>query len=146
MKKFKIGWQKYEDVIESQINSPIIEKIQEVVQARYDGITNIEDLDGLDEETLAELELQQQLTSQPVMISLDDEMATEINIASNFDCWVAHTNFNLTEKIKNQLDRIEGVELLKVYSRYRFLVGIGRMFDFKDVRRKIESKICHKGD
>lgn len=146
MKKFKIGWQKYEDVIESQINSPIIEKIQEVVQARYDGVTNIEDLDGLDEETLAELELQQQLTSQPVMISLDDEMATEINIASNFDCWVAHTNFNLTEKIKNQLDRIEGVELLKVYSRYRFLVGIGRMFDFKDVRRKIESKICHKGD
>ena len=146
MKKFKIGWQKYEDVIESQINSPIIDKIQEVVQARYDGVTNIEDLDGLDEETLAELELQQQLTSQPVMISLDDEMATEINIASNFDCWVAHTNFNLTEKIKNQLDRIEGVELLKVYSRYRFLVGIGRMFDFKDVRRKIESKICHKGD
>ena len=146
MKKFKIGWQKYEDVIESQINSPIIEKIHEVVQARYDGVTNIEDLEGLDEETLAELELQQQLTSQPVMISLDDEMATEINIASNFDCWVAHTNFNLTEKIKNQLDRIEGVELLKVYSRYRFLVGIGRMFDFKDVRRKIESKICHKGD
>ncbi len=146
MKKFKIGWQKYEDVIESQINSPIIEKIQQVVQARYDGVTNIEDLEGLDEETLAELELQQQLTSQPVMISLDDEMATEINIASNFDCWVAHTNFNLTEKIKNQLDRIEGVELLKVYSRYRFLVGIGRMFDFKDVRRKIESKICHKGD
>ena len=148
MKKFKIGWQKYEDVIESQINSPIIEKIHEVVQARYDGVTNIEDLEGLDEETLAELELQQQLTSQPVMISLDDEMATEINIASNFDCWVAHTNFNLTEKIKNQLDRIEGVELLKVYSRYRFLVGIGRMFDFKDVRRKIETKICgnSKGD
>ena len=137
MKKFKIGWQKYEDVIESQINSPIIEKIQQVVQARYDGVTNIEDLEGLDEETLAELELQQQLTSQPVMISLDDEMATEINIASNFDCWVAHTNFNLTEKIKNQLDKIEGVELLKIYSRYRFLVGVGRMFDFKDVRRKI---------
>ena len=42
----------------------------------------------------------------------------------------------------------EGVELLKICSRYRFLVGVGRMFDFKDVRRKIESKICdnHKGD
>ena len=146
MKKFKIGWQKYEDVIESQINSPIIEKIQEVVQARYDGVTNIEDLDGLDEETLAELELQQQLSSEPVMINLDDQMVNEISLATNFDCWMAYTNFNLTEKIKNQLDRIEGVELLKVYSRYRFLVGIGRMFDFKDVRRKIESKICHKGD
>ena len=54
----------------------------------------------------------------------------------------------LTERIKNQLDKIEGVELLKICSRYRFLVGVGRMFDFKDVRRKIESKICdnHKGD
>ena len=148
MKNFKIGWQKYEDAIESQINSPIIEKIQQVVQARYDGVTNIEALEGLDEETLAEMELQQQLTSEPVMISLDDAMAAEISIASNFDCWMAHTNFNLTERIKNQLDNIEGVELLKICSRYRFLVGVGRMFDFKDVRRKIESKICdnHKGD
>mgnify|MGYP001495324818 CR=1 FL=1 len=148
MKKFKIGWQKYEDAIESQINSPIIEKIQQVVQARYDGTTNVEDLEGLDEEMLAELELRQHLTSEPVMISLDDNMAAEINIASTFDCWMAHTNFNLTENIKNQLDNIEGVELLKICSRYRFLVGVGRMFDFKDVRRKIESKICtnHKGD
>ena len=130
MKNFKIGWQKYEDAIESQINSPIIEKIQQVVQARYDGVTNIEALE------------------EPVMISLDDAMAAEISIASNFDCWMAHTNFNLTERIKNQLDKIEGVELLKICSRYRFLVGVGRMFDFKDVRRKIESKICdnHKGD
>ena len=148
MKNFKIGWQKYEDAIESQINSPIIEKIQQVVQARYDGVTNIEALEGLDEETLAEIELQQQLTRDTVMISLDDAMPAEISIASNFDCWMAHTNFNLTERIKNQLDKIEGVELLKICSRYRFLVGVGRMFDFKDVRRKIESKICdnHKGD
>ena len=146
MKKFKIGWQKYEDVIESQINSPILEKIQQVVQARYDGVTNLESLEGLDEEALAEFELQQHLSSEPVMINLDDQMVNEISLATNFDCWMAYTNFNLTETINNQLDKIEGVELLKICSRYRFLVGIGRMFDFKDVRRKIESKICHKGD
>ena len=148
MKKFKIGWQQYEDVIESQINSPILEKIQQVVQARYDGVTNLESLEGLDEEALAEFELQQHLSSEPVMINLDDQMVNEISLATNFDCWMAYTNFNLTETIKNQLDKIEGVELLKICSRYRFLVGVGRMFDFKDVRRKIETKICgnSKGD
>ena len=82
------------------------------------------------------------------MINLDDQMVNEISLATNFDCWMAYTNFNLTETIKNQLDKIEGVELLKICSRYRFLVGVGRMFDFKDVRRKIETKICgnSKGD
>ena len=140
-KTYKIGWQKYEDVLESQINSPIIDKL-------YDMILNkaaVED-DQLDltEEELQELNMAAQPVGDPVMLNIDENLAGEIAIASNFECWVAHTNFNLTEKIKDQLDKIEGIELLKVFSRYRFLVGVGKMFDFSDVRRSIEKKICTK--
>jgi hypothetical protein len=75
------------------------------------------------------------------MLNIDENLAEEISLATNFNCWVAHTNFNLTEYLKNELDSIEGVELLKIFSRYRFLVGVGKMFDFSEVRLEIEKLI-----
>jgi len=138
----KIGWQKYEDVLESQINSPVIDKLYESLLKRSD---EYEQIDQLTEEEIAELEIHNMSQpNEPVMINIDENLAGEIALASNFECWVAHTNFNLTEKIKNELDSIEGIEVLRVFSRYRFLVGVGRMFDFSDVRKKIEGKICIK--
>jgi len=61
-----------------------------------------------------------------------------------FDCWVGHTNFEITHKMKDAISAIEGVELLSVLSRYRFFIGIGRMFTFNGwngVRYKIEKSI-----
>ena len=39
---------------------------------------------------------------------------------------------------------LEGIELLKVFSRYRFLVGVGKMFEFSDVRKTIEDTLTNK--
>ena len=44
--------------------------------------------------------------------------------------------------IKNKIEKIEGIELLNITSRYRFFVGIGKFFDFSDVRVSIEKAIC----
>jgi len=147
-KTLKIGWQKYEDVIESQVNSPIIDQLYESMIKRSNEYINLEDATEEELEQLEEfLELQSNATVHPqqqeqgMMMNIDENLAGEINLATNFDCWIAHTNFNLTENIKNELDGVEGVELLKVFSRYRFLVGVGRMFDFKEVRREIEKII-----
>ena len=54
-----------------------------------------------------------------------------------FDCWVGHTNFEITHKMKDAISATEGVELL-------FFIGIGRMFTFSGwdgVRYKIEKSI-----
>jgi hypothetical protein len=51
---------------------------------------------------------------------------------------LGHTNFNITKEIKDKLNRTEGIELLKICSRYRFFIGVGRMFDFGNVRKVIE--------
>ena len=43
------------------------------------------------------------------------------------------------------LDKIEscdGVEALKIIGRYSFFVGVGKLFDIKDVRSIIESELC----
>ena len=61
-----------------------------------------------------------------------------------FDCWVGHTNFELTHKIKSNIEHIEGVELLSNLSRYRFFIGIGKLFTFNGwdgIRFKIEKAI-----
>jgi len=140
----KIGWQKYEDVLESQINSPIIDQLYQSMIKRSNEYTNLDDLNEEELEQLEEM-LSAQLDNPPqeetMMLNIDENLAGEINLATNFDCWVAHTNFNLTEHIKNELDSVEGVELLKIFSRYRFLVGVGKMFDFSEVRKEIEKII-----
>jgi len=144
----KIGWQKYEDVLESQINSPIIDQLYQSMIKRSNEYTNLDDLNEEELEQLEEM-LSAQLDNPPqeetMMLNIDENLAGEISLATNFNCWVAHTNFNLTERLKNELDSIEGVELLKIFSRYRFLVGVGKMFDFTEVRREIE-KLIKKED
>jgi len=69
-----------------------------------------------------------------------------ISLMSRFDCWIGHTNFNLTNTIKNKLNEVDGIEVLNVMSRYRFFIGIGKMFKFSDVRKQIEETIASEGE
>jgi hypothetical protein len=141
MKKSKnIGWQKYEDVLESQINSPLIEQFYQSVLQNLP--TDEEEQDLLSNQDIPYDE--HKSTDEPVMLTLDKDFSNEILLATNYDCWVGHTNFNLTENIKEELNKVEGVEVLKICSRYRFFIGIGRMFDFKEVRKNIEEKTISK--
>tara|TARA_R100000008_G_C3547637_1_gene148484 strand:+ start:106 stop:552 length:447 start_codon:yes stop_codon:yes gene_type:complete len=138
-----IGWQKYEDIIESNVNSPLIDMIYQSMSKVIDfGSQEDEALDTADEQFASHQEAQ-----LPVMLNFDETLASEIALANTFDCWIGHTNFNVTEKVKNELDSIDGVEMLKVFSRYRFLIGVGRMFNFADVRKNIENTLSvEKGE
>lgn len=135
--KRKIGWQKYEDVIESQIDSPLLNMLFQKTQ----GLNFDDDLSELEEEIEDLNNLHQQ-----VMIPVDNKLIENITLAHNFDCWMGHTNFNLTKDIRDKLNRTEGIEVLKICSRYRFFIGVGRMFDFKDVRKTIEDLFLEEGE
>jgi hypothetical protein len=132
MNNRKIGWQKYEDVIESHVNSPvldtILEKFTEVVETE-------ESYEDSEESNVTE----QSMTMLPLSAQMMDELA----MLNNFECWMGHTNFNITPRIKETLNIIEGVELLKICSRYRFFIGVGRMFNFKQVRKLIDEQIVN---
>ena len=61
-----------------------------------------------------------------------------------FDCWLGYTNFEITNNIKSEIEKVEGIELLSILSRYRFFVGIGKLFTFNGwdgIRIKIESTL-----
>lgn len=62
--------------------------------------------------------------------------------SDRWDCWLGYTSFDITKNISNIIEKIDGVEALRILSRYSFFIGVGRLFDIKDVRRNIEKKLC----
>ena len=147
MNKNQIGWQKYEDMLEDQMQSPLLLQLYRSFQ---DTLYSEEEMQGVGDFTEEEIEeLMKSQAAEPIpqeitLIPVDDKLIENINLVANFDCWMGHTNFDITEDIKNELDSTDGVEVLKICSRYRFFVGIGKMFDFKDVRKMIEKSILKK--
>lgn len=139
MKKSQnIGWQKYEDVLESRLNSPLVE-------ALFNSIAKTISEDN-DEEPFTNPDPLEEPKEDSVLINMGGDLSNEITLAESFDCWLGHTNFNLTEDIKDSLNKVDGVEVLKICSRYRFFVGIGKMFEFSDVRERIEKDLLNKGE
>jgi len=142
MKKNKIGWQKYENVLEDQLSSPFLSEIMEMISPP--GVT--EEIEGyLTEEKLAELEAEIPFMGEansPKLV-MSQEILGELAMITNFDCWVGHTNFDITPTVRKALNETEGVELLKVCSRYRFFIGVGKMFNFKTVRKRVESRLLN---
>lgn len=141
----KIGWQKYEDYIEKQLTSPILHTIIQNVAMHHMNNERLEDEEDDDEEddfiSPIENEENKQLFNPSMMLPLTSKLIDDVALLSTFDCWIGHTNFDITNNIKSILDTVPGVEILKILSRYRFFVGIGHMFDFADVRKDIDKAI-----
>ena len=134
--KRKIGWQKYEDLIEKQMSSPLLKTIiQQMI------VYEESEEDEENEEEFMDTYKQSNAAGNIPFLPVSKELMDDMAMLSNFDCWIGHTNFDITKETKAMLNKTEGVELLKVLSRYRFFVGIGKMFDFKEVRKNIEYNI-----
>jgi len=70
-------------------------------------------------------------------VSIDDPLRP----ALMFDCWIGHTNFGITEEVKRIIESTPGVEVLKIMTPYRFFIGVGKLFKFRDVREHIQSSL-----
>lgn len=132
MKKKKIAWQKYEDLIEQQMSSPLLDILA----------TKMASIQEEDEDDVEEYEAVEQTASQSnIMLPISEKLVEDMTMLSNFDCWMAYTNFDITQDIKEILNAIEGVEVMRICSRYRFFLGVGKMFNFKEVRSDIEQSL-----
>jgi len=140
--KRQIGWQKYESVIEEQMASPFLHEILSQIASGDEPYVNQEE-EAEYQQLLQEFNNNEEanFTEPAPVVALSEQMLSELSMLTNFDCWVGHTNFNITPSVKTKLDKVEGVEMLKVCSRYRFFIGIGKMFDFKTVRANLEQEL-----
>lgn len=69
---------------------------------------------------------------------------------SQYNLWNFSGNFEITNKIAEIIARTNGVELLRVWTRYRGWIGIGAMFNhnkvFKDIKASVKNHFYSKDD
>lgn len=58
-----------------------------------------------------------------------------------FNFWIGHTNFNLSKKVVSIIEKTDGVETLDIFTRYRFRIGIGKVFEDREVMKNIENNL-----
>jgi len=65
------------------------------------------------------------------------------NTASNkiFNFWVGHTNFDITNSICSIIEKHYGIETLDIFTRYRFRISIGKVFNAADVMSELSTNI-----
>lgn len=58
-----------------------------------------------------------------------------------FNFWIGHANFNLSLDLIKIIESIQGVETLNIFTRYRFRIGIGKLFKSGEVMHNIEQAV-----
>lgn len=62
----------------------------------------------------------------------------ELNSPSkNFNLWVGHTSFDIDQSSFDRMKVVPGVEVLKVWTRYRFWLGVAKAFEETRVKRDV---------
>ena len=131
----KIGWESYEQMLKKQMSSPIASNLM------LNSLDEMEDLSEDVENTQLDIGMLTESDPEILAIPVPESFYAQLQLLTNYQSWIGHTNFNITPTVKDQIEKIEGVEILEVMSRYRFFVGVGKMFEFSDVRKKIEHKL-----
>lgn len=127
----KIIWEKWTD--------PFGENFDETKWNNYDD----EDQDGAsllleDEIIKAKMSKPIKVIASPLGLIPYNEYTASSKI---FNFWVGHTNFNLSKSVVDIIEKCEGVELLDIFTRYRFRVGIGKCFNDSDTMKTIMDSV-----
>jgi len=137
----KIGWQKYEDLIKNQLTNKIGNLF-----ATMD-LSDELDLLEKDQESISFEDFGQETEgTHLIAVPVSDNIRTQISLTSDYDCWIGHTDFDITKTVAQQIETCQGVEVLNILTRYRFLIGVGRLFEFTDTRQTIEEKLKASGN
>lgn len=69
------------------------------------------------------------------------EITDPFNPVKRCELWVGNANFQISHNVAKKINATKGVDSFRVLSRYSFIVGIGKAFNFADVRREIEEQL-----
>jgi len=121
----KIAWENWKEKVDYR---PPENKLEESTE---------EDEDAIEKSLLSAMEIPRLVQTPLGIFHYEDKLKP----SEKFDCWIGYTNFDITQNISDLIECVDGVEALEVMSRYTFFLGVGKMFNFRDVRLGIESLI-----
>ncbi len=59
-----------------------------------------------------------------------------------YNFWMLHTNFNIGKEVKDILNKVDGVESLDIFTRYRARLSFGKAFNEQEIKLNIEEELC----
>ena len=118
----KIAWENWKEKVDY---SPPENKLEESTE---------EDEDAIEKSLLSAMEIPRLVQTPLGIFHYEDKLKP----SEKFDCWIGYTNFDITQNVSDLIAYVDGVEALEVMSRYTFFLGVGKMFNFRDVRLGIE--------
>jgi hypothetical protein len=130
--KNKIVWEKWVD--------PYFQDIQE--DSHWSEYTDQQNQE--DEEDTEDTEEQDDVPASEKMFVISSPMGiipyNEYSAPSKvFNFWVGHTNFDITENIARIIEKANGVEILDIFTRYRFRIAVGKGFKDRNVMNSINN-------
>jgi hypothetical protein len=106
------------------------------------GINESDDIDEEDEISGVEDQMSHHQKMRAIATPMGLIPYTENTASSKiFNFWVGHSNFNINEHIIDIIENTDGVETLDVFTRYRFRIAIGKVFDDARVMKEINDQV-----
>ena len=130
MIEHKIIWEKW--------NDPFGENLDELKWNKYDDKELDDETELLTEELIKANSKPIKIIASPLGLIPYNEHTASSKI---FNFWVGHTNFNISKPIVGIIEKCDGVELLDIFTRYRFRIGIGKCFTDNEVMKSITDNI-----
>jgi len=129
---YDVYWHVWTDVY----NNEEVEKVKN----RY-----METVEELKEEEYSDEEFIENFYEQPyktIMTPFGILPLTEQSLASNhFKLWVGHCNFKLLQSHYEIIENCRGVESIDILTPYRFRLGIGMMFEDREVMNDVKKAL-----
>lgn len=139
-KKYKMAWTKAQNPYKA-IKNPIIE------DELYEGDVppTDEDFDEIfaDEEDMPKHQEKDGVGQidalfTPLGIIVLDEYTDTYRL---FNFWIAHANFDITKGVRKVIEETPGVEILHVFTRYRFRIAVARYWKPSEVFISLQKNI-----
>tara|TARA_Y100001963_G_C6464423_1_gene301637 strand:+ start:98 stop:529 length:432 start_codon:yes stop_codon:yes gene_type:complete len=134
----KIAWEKWRDpyLFEEEL-SELQETLSQLNEEEDDMYQEFADeLEDISESLMPSKNMKILMTNFGVM------PVTEGNsVSKSFKFWTGHTNFDISDSVSKEIQSVDGVEALDIYTRYRFRIAIGKLFKDRDVMFQIQTKL-----
>jgi hypothetical protein len=131
-----IIWKKWRDPVAPLLKGKIVEPYEPDEDEFDPAYVDARDTFGYDDRPNPyEEELQGGYKGPVVVGPIGLVPLNEANLPSSlFNFWMGYTTFEVTDDLEDAIERVDGVETLDVFTRYRFRVAVGRAHDDKKVR------------
>lgn len=134
---YKIMWEKWHD--------PFGQDLDQIKETDYDN-----EIDDLPQKYIKDPDTDQIFESEPVKKKSVKVIASPMGLipynehtacGKIFNFWIGHCNFDITNDLTKIIETTDGVEILDIFTRYRFRIGIGKCFGDGDTMTRIQNNI-----